>query len=213
MLFPKENRRVVFAGVATMTRAGQEAGGVAKMLRGIEVVVERHPGVNILVHTHTYKLAKEVSEHLRRNCKVVLGGRPVVTYSSSWDRDDALATFKAAARGRGAVMVAASMDRGVDLPGDLCRVQVIAKVPMASLGSRQVSERMRGRGGQLWYLANTVRTVMQMCGRAVRGRDDYAITYVLDAHFGKVLGDGKKLGLWPEWWIEGLEVGRVREYV
>jgi Rad3-related DNA helicase len=111
------------------------------------------------------------------------------------------------------VLVAASMDRGVDLPGSLCRVQVICKMPMASLGSRQVSERLRQPGGELWYLANCVRSLMQMTGRAVRGMDDEAVCYVLDAHFGKVLKDGKRMGLWPEWWLEGLEMGRVREFL
>jgi len=212
MLFDRKHRPVVFAPVALMTRKGQEAGSMDKLLRGVERVVEKHPGVNVLVHTHTYKLAKEVSEYLRK-CTVATGGRSVVTYSDSWGRDDALGVFKAAARNKGAILVASSMDRGVDLPGDLCRVQVICKVPMASLGSRQVSERLRSRTGELWYLAKTVRTIMQMCGRAVRGQEDYAVTYVLDEHFGKTLKDGKKMGLWPEWWLEGLEVGRVREYI
>ncbi len=209
MGFDKSNRRVVYAGVASMTRKGQEAGGVARLLRGIDRVLEKEPGVNVLVHCHTYKLAKEISEHV----KAGVDGRPVLTYEAARDRDVVLEKFRAKAGEGGAVLVAASMDRGVDLPGDACRCQIVCKMPYASLGDRQVSERLRQPGGQLWYLVQTVRSLMQMTGRAVRGDEDWAVTYILDESFGKLLRDGKRLGLFPEWWLEALEVGRVREFV
>lgn len=201
MLFPVENRRVKYVPVATMTRKGLEAdeGGVDRVMDAVWQVVTRHEGENVLVHTHTYKLADQVTGYLRAK------GVTAIEYKGARDREDALARF----RSEGGVLVAPSMDRGVDLPGDLCRVQVIVKVPMASLGSRQVSERLRQPGGDAWYLANTVRSLMQMTGRAVRGMDDWAVCYVLDAHFGKVLGDGKRRGMWPQWWLDGLELGRL----
>ncbi len=206
-IFPVENRRVTFVPVAQMTRKAQEAGDeVGRLVRGVNRVLEKHPGVNVLVHSHTYKLAREISAGIEDT-------RPVITYEQARSREIALDAFKARARKGGAVLVAASMDRGVDLPGDLCRVMVVCKVPYASLGSRQVSERLRTRGGQTWYLCETVRTLLQMTGRGVRSVDDWAETYVLDESFGKLLREGKRLGLWPEWWLEGLTVGRVREYV
>lgn len=206
MLFAKENRRVVYAPLATMTRKGQEDGAVDKILHGISRILAKHEGENVLIHTHTYKLAKDVSAW----CST-MDSRPTYTYVDARGREDALAKFKARAGKGGAVLVASSMDRGIDLPGDECRVQVIVKVPMASLGSRQVSERLRTPGGQLWYAMETVRSVMQMCGRAVRGVDDWAVTYMLDAHFGKLLKEGKRWGLFPEWWLDALELGRLRD--
>lgn len=215
MMFDKERRKVVFLPIASMTRTGQEQGGVGKVLEAIPKLLARHEGVNVLIHTHTYKLAKEISEGVERALREVRDPRPVLTYTDSWGRDRVLEEFKGHAGGEGggtgAVLVASSMDRGVDLPGDLCRVQIIVKMPFASLGSRQVSERLRGPMGQLWYTVNTVRSIMQMTGRAVRGTDDEAITYIVDEQFSKVLKDGKKMGLWVEWWLDSLEVGRVRE--
>lgn len=203
MRFAKENRRVVYVPTMSMTRKGQEAaGGLDRMHTAIAKVLARHEGVNILIHTFSYWLAKEIVAAMD-------DPRPVITYSDGRDREVALAAFKRAAGQDGAVMVAASMGRGVDLPGDLCRVQVVAKMPMASLGSRQVSERLRTPGGQDWYLASTVRDLMQMTGRGVRSDDDYCVTYVLDEHFGKVLGDGKRRGMFPAWWLDGLELGRL----
>lgn len=208
MLFPRENRRIIFAPLATMTRAGQEAGGLAKVLVGLERILARHPGDNVLVHSHTYKLAKEISAFVSG-----VDSRPVFTYVDARGREDALARFRARAGEGGAVLVASSMDRGIDLPGDDCRVQVIVKCPLLSLGSRQVSERLRTPGGQTWYLMGAIRTIMQMSGRAVRGKDDSCVTYVLDSHFSKLLKDGKRMGMFPEWWLDGLELGKVRDYV
>ena len=206
MLFPVANRRVVFAPVALMTRKGQEAGAVEKMKVAVQRVLDRHPGDNVLVHTHTYALAKEISAS-------IVDARPVITYTDAYGRDDSLEKFKDRAGRGGAILVASSMGRGVDLPGELCRVQVIVKCPLPSLGSRQVSERLRTAGGQLWYAMEAARSIQQMTGRAVRGQDDWAVTYILDSHFSKMLGEGKRWGLFPEWWLDGLELGRVREYV
>ncbi len=206
-VFDKANRRVVFAPVATMTRKAQEAGDeLGKMKVGVARVLEKHPGVNVLVHTVSYRLAREIAEG-------VDDVRPVITYDQARSRETALAAFKGYAGKGGAILVASSMDRGVDLPHQMCRVQVVCKVPMPSLGSRQVGERMRGRGGQAWYLMETVRSMVQMTGRGVRNVDDWCVTYILDAYFSKTLKDGKRAGMFPEWWIEGLEVGRVREFI
>lgn len=205
MLFPRENRRVVYIPVTSMTRKAQEAGAMTKMLAGVQRVVDGHPEVNILIHTHSYSNAKAVSAG-------IVDSRPIITYTTAYDRDSSLEKFRARADVGGAILVASSMDRGVDLPGSLCRVQIVVKMPLASLGSRQVSERLRTPGGQVWYLMETVRSLMQMCGRAVRGMDDEAVTFILDEHFGKVLKDGKRYGMFPQWWLDALELGRLRDY-
>lgn len=216
MEFPREDRRVVYVPAGGMTRKEEEQ-GKPRVFKALEKVLKKHPDGNVLIHTWTYKLARETVEYLKAQGWGAM--RPIITYQDGKGKDAALERFKreglkrARQEGMGAIMVAASMDRGVDLPGDECRVQVVLKVPMASLGDRQVSERLRAPGGQRWYLQGTVRSVLQMTGRAVRYKGDWAVCYVLDKHFGKVYKDGKGSGMWPEWWIEGLEVGMVGEYV
>lgn len=103
------------------------------------------------------------------------------------------------------------MDRGVDLPGDDCRVQIVCKVPYPYLGNRQIKERTRLPGGQSWYTTQTARTIVQMTGRGVRSADDHAVTYVLDRQFGRWFGDAKKL--LPKWWTDAVKVGKVREFL
>ena len=94
------------------------------------------------------------------------------------------------------------MDRGIDLPDDACRVQVVAKIPFPYLGDKQVNARLYSAGGQTWYRVNTLRSLLQSTGRGVRHPDDWAITYILDQSFGKLWQQSRRII--PQWWSEGL---------
>jgi Rad3-related DNA helicase len=186
-------RKVIVKGVANVSRKGLENGGREDLLEGVRSVVAEHPSENILIHTVSYSLANEVSAGLQGV------RRSVVTYTNAGGRSDALKGFIDG----GGILVASSMDRGVDLPGDLCRVQIVAKVPYPNMGDRQVSGRKYSPGGNLWYNLQTIRTLMQMTGRAVRSRDDWAVTYILDSNFDRLWQEWKNMI--PDWWKEGLQ--------
>jgi Rad3-related DNA helicase len=96
------------------------------------------------------------------------------------------------------------MSRGVDFDGDKCRVQVVAKCPFPNLGDKKISARMHLPGGDLWYQVQTVRSMVQMTGRAVRGPDDWATTYILDKQFA-VNVYRKSLRLFPRWWRDAVD--------
>ena len=125
-------------------------------------------------------------------------------YDSAQDRESKLDEFKSAAPG--AVLVASSMDRGVDLPDDQCRVVVIMKTPFLNLGDKQISTRLHSdkKGGQLWYNVNAIRTLVQMTGRGMRSPEDYCQTYILDEQFGRLYRENKFL--FPEWWRAALKM-------
>jgi len=214
MTFARENRLVRVAPVADMSRKALEKdwdGEMRALTDAVWVVLERHAGENVLVHTVSYKLnadVMEVVEDWAETRRVVHGEQVRVhTYDRAADRDDVLEDFKR----EGGVLVGPSLDRGVDLPGDLCRVQVLVKVPFPNLGDRQVAERAKGPGGERWYAAQCARTVVQMTGRGVRGEGDWCVSYVLDKQFFRWWkGEGKRL--LPRWWRDAMVVELVREY-
>lgn len=207
MTFPVENRKIVMAPVANVVYKEMDK-AVPQLVHAIGRVLEKHPDDSILVHTVSYKLAQQIQDGLRRN--PATGGREIMTYTEGREREAVLARFKAR---RGAVMLAPSMSRGVDLPGDLCRVQVIAKVPFLSLGDRQVSARSHLPGGQMWYAVQAIREIVQMTGRAIRSADDWAVTYIFDRQFASNLWKQNKL-LFPEWWRDAVDTGiNIREFV
>lgn len=207
MTFPVENRRVVVAPVADMTyRTMQDDGTIEKMCRGVMNVLARHPGESVLVHTGSYRLNKLVEGYV--TTKLRGSGRKVFSYSEAAGKGPALAGYK---RTPGSVLLGASLERGVDLPGDLCRVQVICKVPFPSMGDKQVSGRMRLPGGDYWYQVQTARELVQMTGRGVRSVDDHCVTYVLDGMFGKFWR--KARGMMPAWWNEAVDVASDTRWV
>ncbi len=167
-----------------------------RMARAISQIASHHANENMLVHTVSYEWTRYVTEQLANQWP----GRPILTYVSGSERDAVLDRFKAQANG---ILLAPSMDRGVDLPDDLCRVIVISKVPFPNLGDKQVSARLHSSGGNLWYQVQTVRAVVQMTGRGMRHQGDWCVTYVLDAQFGGNVWRKSQL-LFPKYWREAV---------
>jgi ATP-dependent DNA helicase DinG len=208
MMFPVENRPVYYSPVASMSRKDEEA-DLPVMLESIENLCrfwradEFPEGVRTLIHAHKYSLAKEIVHHLNRT----MPHRKIITYLSAREKDDALEAYK---RHPSAILVAVSMGRGVDLPDDLCRLQIMAKVPYPYLGDAQVSARMRAPGGQTWYSTHTARVIMQACGRGVRHVEDWCDMWILDRSFSGFKKDNKTL--FPDWWLDGLELVRKQDF-
>jgi hypothetical protein len=203
--FPKEHRPVVVVPIADM-KMGTWERDLGGLLRAAQVILERHPDDKTLIHTTSWKLNDAIVKGLQGT------GRRVITHAKmdgARGRERALELHKASPFPT--VLVSPSMDRGVDLPGDDCRVQIVCKVPYPYLGNRQIQERTRLPGGQTWYMTQTARTIVQMTGRGVRSAEDHAVTYVLDKQFSRWYGDAQRL--LPGWWTEAVKVGKVREFL
>jgi Rad3-related DNA helicase len=159
--------------------------------RRIRWICDQHQE-RILIHSVSYSLSEVISQGIDKQ-------RQVFRYDNAESRQ---ATFDGWQESESGVLVGPSMGIGVDLPDDRCRVQVIAKVPWGNLGDRQISERLYSPGGRLWYATECVRDIVQMCGRIVRSKDDWGVTYILDKEFLRMWRDYQ--GLFPSWWKEGV---------
>jgi len=192
--FPPENRPIIVKPVANMVWKEKETAW-PEMIEGIRWAIDRHPEDRVLVHTVSYAFSKYCQERLTGT------GRTIMTYTRANEREAALARFK---RVPGAVLLASSMDRGIDLPEDDCRVVIVTKMPFLSLKDKQVQKRMYSPGGQLWYQVQTLRILVQMTGRHVRSATDVGYTYILDKQFANnVWKSGKRL--LPAWWKDSID--------
>lgn len=172
-------RPVYLAPAADLRSVGDEAAGTKgippaeydKLAVALRGVMARHPQDRILVHTHSYKVAREVYSRVTS---------PRILMYDGGGRDAALKQYLAE---DAAVLLAPSLERGVNLPDEMCRVVVWAKVPFPSLGDPVVRRRRYSGGptGARWYAVETIRAVVQGCGRAVRHAEDWAEIYILDA--------------------------------
>lgn len=196
--FPVENRKVIVRPVANMAQKNAEASW-PKVADACTQIINENPEHRILIHSVSYKLTAYLKEQL--GVFKPFEDRDVISYTQASGREPALNRFKASPR---AILIGPSLDRGVDLPGDLCRVQVLVKVPYGNIGDRQVNTRLYSRGGKVWYTIQTIRKIVQGCGRAVRSKDDWAKTYVLDSQFkDKLWNEGR--GLFPKWFVEAVQ--------
>lgn len=193
MTFPVENRRINIVALVEMRNKDIETCW-PKMAEGVAGVLRLHPDERILVHTVSYRFADYLQRQLPHS------DRTIQTYTDSSERDRALERYKQDPRG---VLLAPSMDRGVDLPGDLCRVQVICKIPYPNLGDKRTNARLHSRGGEEWFQVQTVRSLVQMTGRGIRSHDDHAVTYILDHQFTTNLWK-KSRRLLPSWWCDAV---------
>lgn len=200
--FPVANRPIHVAPVADMSYKMRETGTWDKMVKGIAGVLRRHPEERVLIHTVSYALARHIKDGLKLlpSPPTEFSNRPIITYDSSDGKGYALKEYK---NHPNSVLVAPSMDRGIDLPGDLCRVQIIAKVPFPNIKDKRVSARMYAKNGRSWYAAQTVRTIVQMTGRGVRSADDHAVTYILDSQFATNLWSQHQY-LFPQYWRDAV---------
>lgn len=179
--FPAENRPIHVVPIADMTMDKIEEER-PKLVKAILGVMKRHPDDRILIHCVSYDLAEYLYYEIKAYNLRHSDDRLLITYTNSRDKNEALGWYK---KNPGAVLFAPSMDRGVDLPDDMCRVQVIAKIPYPYLGDKRVKARLYSPGGGDWYALHTIRTIVQMVGRAIRHRQDWAVTYILDKQFGE----------------------------
>ena len=194
--FDISNRPVYVTPAADVTRNNKHNAWPA-IGSSVQNILRMHEGDNILVHAVSYDLTRYIVDGL-----IGETDREIISYFNASEREKALERFKKASEGT-AALIAPSMDRGVDLPGDLCRVQVICKVPYPYLGDKQVSARLYSKGGQSWYAVETIRSLVQMSGRAVRSKDDYASTYILDSQFISNVYKKNKRYI-PAWWKDAL---------
>jgi hypothetical protein len=94
------------------------------------------------------------------------------------NRNEALEAWKA--RSTPDLFLSVKMEEALDLAGDLCRWQVICKAPYLNTSDSRVARRLED-GQWAWYHRAALRTVIQACGRVVRGPDDSGATYLADS--------------------------------
>ena len=190
--FPPERRPLVLRPVARMTRHHQQR-ELPRLVEELARIMDDHETDKGVVHTHSYKIAAAVHAGLPERLR-----RRIVTHLSSEGRQAALEEHLSTPGPT--VLLTPSMTEGLDLADDLARWQVICKLPYPYLGDPQVAAR-RARDPH-WYAWRTSLTLVQAYGRAVRSRDDHAVTYLLDADApGFLSRERERL---PAWFVEAI---------
>lgn len=192
--FPREHRPIVPLSVADLSLKAANAESLTLTMRMVDGLMDKHSNEKGIIHAISYAIAKYILEHSQYQSRLI-------SHSEAGTRAKALQQLIESESPL--VLVSPSFGRGVDLFGDRARFQIICKIPFLDLGDKQTAKRRwSGKGGERWYLLETVRAIVQMAGRIVRSADDYGITYILDSRFERFYKQMKRD--FPPWFSEAI---------
>ena len=191
--FPVEHRPVHIWNIGSMGRASADQTFPA-LCKVIGIILEAHKEHKGLIHVHSYSLGQRLfqflqgTEHRRR----------VIFPLKAAERRYALDKHRTSREPT--VLLSPSIAEGFSFDDDLARFQILAKCPYLYLGDKQVQARKEQ--DPEWYILETVKTIIQACGRAVRSETDFADTYLLDSDFLRLYEEHGRF--FPAWFTKAL---------
>lgn len=157
----------------------------------IEGILEEHSNQKGIIHTHTQYIADYIRDHI--NNKRLLCREMGVKNEDILDIH-----FKSKDP---TVLVSPSMTYGVDLKGDLANFQIVLKAPWLPTKDARIEKMMKLDAS--WYANKMLCTLVQACGRGVRGVNDECPTYILDGGiFDAIAKNKRKL---PKYFLDRLQ--------
>lgn len=180
---PKEQRLILGMNLMNVSKDFDRV----RLATFVDKIIKRHPNQNGVIHTVSFKLAEEIKEFSENADRMIISN----------DREEIM-RFLASPTGN--IVLSPSVEEGYDFKGDLARWQIIAKVPFEFLGSKWV--KLNADRSSEWYSRKAIVRTVQAAGRAVRGVDDYATTYVIDDNFKRLVGRNQHLV--PTWFNDAL---------
>ena len=87
----------------------------------------------------------------------------------------------------------------------MSRFQIIVKAPFAPLNDQRTkAKRETLDHGKYWYNLLACQKLVQGCGRSIRNKNDYAVTYLLDKKIQDLLDEMKDTQT-QEWLYDAVE--------
>lgn len=183
---PADRRPVTLAPVGNMSYRFQDQ-TLPRMAAKLKELLDTRRGKG-LIHA-PYSVAvklKELLDHPR-----------LITH----DKEDKTEQYEAFRQAEGEpVLLASGLYEGIDLAGSDYTWQVVTKVPYPSLAEPVIAYRAETDAD--WYLWESLKVVLQACGRICRGADDYGETLLLDSSFDKLIKQAQTRGMLPQWWLD-----------
>lgn len=204
--FDVENRGVIYSPQTKMNYGWdkpERKAGRTKMISSIKKILELHSADSGIIHTGSFKLSKWIISELGANTTHHILNHNPSDNDDVVKRDDIIKAYMDSASVRPTLLVSPSITEGLDLKDGLGRFAIFAKVPFPSLGDAWVKRRMEL--SDAWYKRQTLIEMIQGSGRICRSKEDYGITYILDASFMYLYTQTQRKFI-PEWWDNSLDI-------
>ena len=122
-----------------------------------------------IIHTHTFKITDALVKKIKGQSRFLIREAGVTNealLTEHYMREDST------------VLISPSLGYGTDLKDDFGRFSIIMKTPYLPLGSERI-KRLADKNQQ-WYEMKALVSLVQMCGRTTRSKDDHSDTFILD---------------------------------
>ena len=172
--FNYDKSPVVFVNRHKLTYATREE-NLPKVMKILEKILMKHCGQRGIIHTGSYAFSNYIMENSEFHLRMI-------DYSDSKTKNESLKFFNDI---DDSILVGPSILEGLDLKDDKSRFQVFFKVPYPNIGDPLVKAKLDN--SRVWYDWKTSNNILQGVGRSVRSKDDWAVTYIIDAAFGHLL--------------------------
>jgi len=171
--FPVENRPIYYMPLGKMSYAKKEE-TFKNYVTYLHKLLKKYEGKKGIIHTNSFELSNWIQRGVEN---------PRLVFHESSNKDEMLR--KHFETEDPTVFVSPSVGTGVSFDHDRSRFQIIAKIPYPSLGSQK--NKMRQKNNPEWYAWKTVCGLLQMTGRSVRSKTDFADTIIIDGSFSDIL--------------------------
>ena len=148
-----------------------------RVIEMIEGILKMYSGKRGIIQTGSYSFAKQLFEKIKPEYK-----KRLLLYEDSAGKQDNLETFKFSTD---KVLVGPSLIEGLSLNDDLCRFQIIMKIPYPSLADKFIAAKQQFNPP--WYSETASISMLQGVGRGVRNESDWCVTFILDGCFANLL--------------------------
>ena len=172
--FSYEKSPVVFINRHKLSFREREQ-NLPKVIKVLDKILDKHKGQSGIIHAGSYQFMQAIKTQSKHKSKFL-------TYDVAKERSAAIRNFNEL---DGKILVGPSLLEGLDLKDDKSRFQIFFKVPYPSLNDPLVKAKMSAFAD--WYDWKTGISIQQGAGRSIRSKDDWAITYILDACFRSLI--------------------------
>lgn len=194
MTFPIENRKIITTYMnGKMTYKEEEKNWNAN-INSIKSIIKKYGHEKGVVHTQSYERAKKVYNDLK--------GFNIYLHKKEKINENIINQW---IKSRKQILISPSIKDGVDLKDDLCRFQILLKVPYPNIKNARVAYILNKKKDWIWYNEETTRDIVQMYGRAIRSPTDYADFYIIDSSFNSLPKRN-----FPNWFLEALPENRIK---
>lgn len=149
-----------------------------KVIKMLDKILDKHKGQSGIIHAGSYQFM----DYICSNSKHRFGR--FIKYDHAKERRGAIDLFTSRKKDDW-VLVGPSLLEGLDFKDDTSRFQIFFKVPYPSLQDPLVKAKMKQHPD--WYDWKTGISIQQGSGRSIRSKDDWAVTYVVDACFRSLI--------------------------